>query len=249
MRSVSVVETREAPRDRERERERERERDRDRQREKERERELASPHYENYSTRTRSRQGSRTSSLNRESRGESRSDMRDSTGPRHENGHWRNNSGASAGEYPDPALAPPTTRRHDYDVQSLESELSSRNSMASPIPPPIVTVKSEFPTITRSKAQQSLTCLVTVEVPDRKVQPIYPEDSIPPVPALPPTYEQPYHPPSPTNRSQYSFEREGAGTRQRERDMEKERENEVLAAITDDLRLRVENWHGLDFGR
>ncbi|CAZ80230.1 unnamed protein product [Tuber melanosporum] len=210
---------------------------------------LPTPHYESYSTRTRSRQGSRTSSLNRESRVESRGDVRDSTGPRHENGHWRNNSGVSGGEFPDPALAPTTIRRHDYDVQSLESELNSRNLMASPIPPPTVTVKSEFPTITRSKAQQSLTCLVTVEIPDRKMQPLYPEDSIPPVPALPTTYEQSYHPSSPTNRSQYSFEREGAGTRQRERDVEKEQENEVLAAITDDLRLRVENWHGLDFGR
>lgn len=246
VRSVSDNREPTRTRDRDRELEREKEREREAQRERQREKaegraELPSPHYENFSNKTRSRQGSRTSSLNRES-------ARDSTGPRQEGGHWRNNS-ASTGEFTDPTIVPQPVRRHDYDVQSMESELGPRNLMASPIPPPVVTVKSEFPTITRSKTQQSLTCLVTVEIPDRKSQVIYPDETIPSIPTLPATYGHSYHPSSPTNRSQYSFERDGAMTRQRDRDVEKESEMEALAAITDDLRMRVENWHGLDFGR
>lgn len=189
--------------------------------------------------------------MNRDGRAESRNETRDSSQRQHDSGHWRNNSGTSVSAsegYADPNNAAPV-RRHDYDIQSMESELSPRNSMANPIHPPTVTVKSEFPTLTRSKVQQSLTCLVTIEVPQRKWQPMYNEE-VPPIPSLPAAYDQQYQPPSPTGRSQYSFERESSSARQqREREAERERELEALASITEDLRLRVENWHGLDFAR
>lgn len=128
---------------------------------------------------------------------------------------------------------------------------SRRNSICNPIPPPKITVKSEFPTLSRSKVQQSLTCLITLEVGDKGWQNY--SDDVPPVPSLPQGYEQQYQPPSPSGRinSQYSFDRPET-SRQKERELEVERERdqaEALAAITEELRQRVENWHGLDFNR
>lgn len=276
MRSVSVAEGRES-RDRERERgsererEREREADREREQEQERERDAAlSPRWESQTMQSvptiRTRQGSRTSSLHpererdRESREvirdsrdgrdghDSRSDLRSET--RDPPGHWRSLSGTSAGDFPEAAPGQGTTRKHDYDIHSIESDLGRHtpptNPSSNPIPPPIVVVKSEFPTITRSKGQQSLTCLVTVEVAERKWQ--APTDELPPppmappppppvqsVPLLPPTYDLP---PSPSSKVLYSsYEKQ-------------ERENrERLDQIMEDLSVRVDNWHGLDFNK
>ena len=86
--------------------------------------------------------------------------------------HIRSDSGAtgvaSSGDYADTHNG----RRHDYDVQSMETSLSSpRGLLKSPIPAPTVTVRSEFPTLSRSRQQQSLTCLVTVEVVEGKWRP------------------------------------------------------------------------------
>lgn len=82
--------------------------------------------------------------------------------------HGRNGSNGtnalSAQDYADPAQSV-IGRRHDYDVQSMEASLRSpRGPAFNQIPSPIVTVRSEFPTLTRSRQQQSLTCLITVEV-------------------------------------------------------------------------------------
>lgn len=127
-------------------------------------------------------------------------------------------------------------RRHDYDVQSMESNLASpRASVArNPIPPPAVSVRSEFPTLTRSRQQQTLTCLVTIEVPDNKWRPD-PDDlrTAPPVPTLRPedTYARP---PSPAQSAPRFYPYES---------------QEVLEEMTRSLRSRVENWHGLDFSR
>src|SRR5690606_5874292 len=102
-----------------------------------------------------------------------------------------------ASDFAEPHASGPV-RRHDYDVQSMETDLSPRNSVANPIPPPVVTIKSEFPTITRSKQQQSLTCLVTVEVAERKWSVLGPEptDPLPPLPTnqppMPSTLPVPY---------------------------------------------------------
>lgn len=234
MRSVSVADARETPRERERDRDRDHDKDT-----------ITSSTYDQYGNRARSHPGSRTSSQTRESRTESRNDLRDSN-PRTENGHWRNNSTASTNDYVE-TQGLPQPRRHDYDVHSMEGEVRI-GSVSHPIPAPTVTVRSEFPTLNRSKVQQSLTCLVTVEVPERKSNNF--ADDVPSVPSTPQQFDRQYQPPSPTNNSQYSFEgQESISTKPRDRDIEREREQELLANITEELRLRVENWHGLDFNR
>jgi hypothetical protein len=85
-------------------------------------------------------------------------------------GHGRNMSGET-GMMSNPDYAETHNhRRHDYDVQSMETRLSGRIAAKNPIPAPTVTVRSEFPTLSKSRQQQSLTCLVTVEVVDGKWQ-------------------------------------------------------------------------------
>lgn len=145
---------------------------------------------------------------------------------------------ASSGGYPETTQSGPP-RRHDYDVQAMETSLASPRAVTrNPIPAPTVTVKSEFPTITRSRQQQTLTCLVTIEVPDIKWRPD-PEDlqTGPPVPLppLPQKQEQNFaRPPSPARSVPrfYPYESDA-----------------VLQQVTETLRARVENWHGLDFSR
>ncbi len=152
--------------------------------------------------------------------------------------HSRNDSGAtgvaSSGEYGD-SHHTNGGRRHDYDVQSMEAALSSPRAsiMKNPIPPPTVTVRSEFPTLSRSRQKQSLTCLITVEVADGKWVPD-PDDlrSVPLAHSLP--RDDGYgRPRSPAPR-QPIWSSESV---------------EVLEEITEDLRVRVDNWHGLDFQR
>ncbi|KAL3419094.1 von willebrand factor type a domain-containing protein [Phlyctema vagabunda] len=154
--------------------------------------------------------------------------------------HSRNDSELTGGApssvgYPETSTSGPP-RRHDYDVQSMETNLMSPRASVTrnPIPPPTVSVRSEFPTLTRSRQQQTLTCLVTVEVPDNNWRPD-PDDlrSAPPVPPLRP--EETYaRPPSPAQSAPRFYPYESP---------------EVLEEITENLRLRVDNWHGLDFNR
>ncbi|KUL85829.1 hypothetical protein ZTR_07384 [Talaromyces verruculosus] len=157
---------------------------------------------------------------------------------RRQTSHSRQDSGntgvASSGEYTD-GQQQSTGRRHDYDVQAMESDLSPRSgAIKNPIPAPIVTVRSEFPTLNRSRQQQPLTCVVTVEVPDGHWRPDMDDLRFTPLNAqLPP--EDVYAPiRSPTVNSSRSTPAES-------------REN--LDEIAEDLRLRVENWHGLEFQR
>lgn len=157
---------------------------------------------------------------------------------RRQTSHSRQDSGntgvASSGEYTD-GQQQSTGRRHDYDVQAMESDLSPRSgAIKNPIPAPIVTVRSEFPTLNRSRQQQPLTCVVTVEVPDGHWRPDMDDLRFTPLNAqLPP--EDVYSPiRSPTVNSSRSTPAES-------------REN--LDEIAEDLRLRVENWHGLEFQR
>jgi hypothetical protein len=128
-------------------------------------------------------------------------------------------------------------RRHDYDVQSMETSLSSpRSSLKSPIPPPTVTVRSEFPTLSRSRQQQTLTCLITVEVTEGKWRPD-PEDmrgAVPPVPSIASATGSFNGGKSSSNAKQYETPYEPT---------------EVLDEVTEDLHARVDNWHGLDFSR
>ncbi|KAK2070132.1 hypothetical protein P8C59_004656 [Phyllachora maydis] len=141
---------------------------------------------------------------------------------------------ASSGGYPETTRSGPH-RQHDYDVHAMETTLASpRASTRNPIPAPNVTVRSEFPTINRSRQQQTLTCLVTIEVPDSKWQ-ADPED----LRAAPPLSQAQVNegyarPPSPARSAPRFYPYESP---------------EVLAEMTESLRKRVDNWHGLDFSR
>ena len=155
--------------------------------------------------------------------------------------HARNESrdtgvGASSGEYNESHQT--TGRRHDYDVQSMETALSSPRASITknPIPAPTVTVRSEYPTLTRSRQQQSLTCLVTIEVPEGKWRPD-PADlrGAPILPSMQQdsaTFSNRPKSPAQSQQAEWQFE-----------------SPEVLEEITEDLHVRVENWHGLDFQR
>lgn len=145
--------------------------------------------------------------------------------------HTRNDSSVTAGDYSEPHSAYP--RRHDYDLQSMEASLSSPPGIIkNPIPPPTVTVRSEFPTITRSRQQQSLTCLVTVEVTEGKWRPTV-EDLRPPLPPKGASGDfSSLRSPRPHRRNNSTYE-----------------SRQQLEEVTEDLHNRVDNWHGLDFSR
>lgn len=155
-------------------------------------------------------------------------------------GHVRSDSEAtgvaSSGGYPETTQSGPT-RRHDYDLQAMETTPGSPRSVArNPIPAPTVTVRSEFPTMTKSRQQQTLTCLITVEVPDNKWRPD-PEDLAltPSVAPLAARIDESYaRPPSPARSAPRFYPYEA---------------REVLDEMTENLRNRVDNWHGLDFSR
>jgi hypothetical protein len=107
----------------------------------------------------------------------------------------------------------------------------NRNS----IPYPIVTVRSEFPTLNRSRQQQSLACLVTIEVPEGRWHASFDDlQNAPPVPPLPSDPIVSRNAPPPREPAQQMIPYESP---------------EVLEDITEELRLRVDNWHGLEFQR
>ncbi|RYO83234.1 hypothetical protein DL763_007967 [Monosporascus cannonballus] len=143
---------------------------------------------------------------------------------------------ASSTGYPETTQSGPP-RRHDYDLQAMETSPGSpRTASRNPIPAPSVAVRSEFPTINRSRQQQTLTCLITVEVPDNKWRPD-PEDLGAAMPLQPMRIEEAFAqiPPSPARSSKPRFYPYEAP--------------EVLEQMTEHLRNRVDNWHGLDFNR
>lgn len=127
------------------------------------------------------------------------------------------------------------SRRHDYDVQEMESDLSPRHGITKNlIPAPTVTVRSEFPTLNRSRQQQSLTCLVTIESPDGVWQPdaemlrhARPASPMPQESLKSPIQRH-------ASRSSHNVPYES---------------QETLEEMTEELRLRVDNWHGLEFQR
>ena len=145
--------------------------------------------------------------------------------------HTRNDSGnASSGDFP----TTDTSRKHDYDLHAMETNVATQMKNAkNSLPAPVVTVRSEFPTLNRSRQQQSLTCLITVEVPELKSRADPDENEVPPVPPLP---------------SDEAFNHLPAKRRQREPEMFYE-SPEVLREVTEDLRQRVDNWHGHEFHR
>ncbi|KAJ5477315.1 hypothetical protein N7539_007459 [Penicillium diatomitis] len=153
--------------------------------------------------------------------------------------HSRSGSAAgSSGDYHE-GQHPSSGRRHDYDVQAMESEVSARPSVVkNPIPAPIVTVRSEFPTMNRSRQQQTLTCLITVEVPEANWRPAVDDLRPPPVAEASVTEE-------PQSARQGSFQHD---PRFDARSIQFE-PTENLDEVAETLRKRVDNWHGLEFSR
>ncbi|CAK7263404.1 hypothetical protein SEPCBS119000_000465 [Sporothrix epigloea] len=162
--------------------------------------------------------------------------------------HGRSDSGgtglASSVEYPETAQSGGPRRAHDYDVHSMETALSGPHvTKRSSIPVPTVTVRSEFPTISRSRQQQTLTCLISIEVPDSKWRADQNDlqssnNSVLQQQAL--------------NGSGVhgdgSLERQSSPVRAVPRFYPSE-SPDVLDEVAENLRNRVENWHGLEFSR
>ncbi|KAF2766592.1 von Willebrand RING finger domain-containing protein [Teratosphaeria nubilosa] len=166
--------------------------------------------------------------------------------PTYRSTHGRNESSetgpGSSNDYSDPA-ALHQGRKHDYDVQSMESRLSApKHAAKNPIPAPIVTVRSEFPTLTKSRQQQSLTCLVTVEVFDGKWQPDPDDFGNPPDVSAAISHDVPVKPRGPVR-----------SISEPKRPVDSIHEAmHALENVKEDLIKRVDNWHGLDpsrFGR
>lgn len=153
------------------------------------------------------------------------------------NNHSRNNSGnASSNDYGQEPNG--HSRKHDYDVHAMETSVPGAMSKDNKgtIPYPSVTVRSEFPTMSRSRTQQSLACLVTIEVPETRWQFDDVHNMAPPVPPLPsdPGVMHASNP-RPQTESHRPFEPYESA--------------EELEDVTEELRIRVDNWHGLEFQR
>ncbi|CAK7240181.1 MAG: hypothetical protein STHCBS139747_001619 [Sporothrix thermara] len=198
------------------------------------------------------RESTRESGRESSARGSYRERERESSVDRYASGansrHGRSDSEAtgvaSSGGYPETTQSGGPRRAHDYDVQAMETTLASPRAMArNPIPAPTVTVRSEFPTVSRSRQQQTLTCLITIEVPDSKWR-ADPEDlqsgNGGPL--------QMSHPGGSRADGDDSFDRQPSPERVVPRFYPYE-SPEVLEEMTENLRNRVDNWHGLDFSR
>jgi len=154
-------------------------------------------------------------------------------------GHGRNMSGDTGMMSTTDYAETHNTRRHDYDVQSMETRLSGRLATKNPIPAPTVTVRSEFPTLSKSRQQQSLTCLVTVEVVDGKWQ-ANAEDM------RAASSHQSGHDEPP--RKAKSFQSQESH-RPIDSVHEQYTHKENLEAVKAELFRRVDVWHGLDISR
>jgi hypothetical protein len=150
--------------------------------------------------------------------------------------HSRNDSGNAPSDYTNDHVSHP--RKHDYDLHAMETSVpgTTVKDTKQPIPAPIVTVRSEYPTLTRSRQQQTVTCLVTVEVPEGKWMGSFDEaQHTPPVPPIPSD--------------------SGIGMSMHHRQQEPKpapstyTTSDILDEVTEELRIRVDNWHGLEFQR
>jgi hypothetical protein len=151
--------------------------------------------------------------------------------------HSRNNSGnTSHNDFSHESNG--HSRKHDYDLHAMETSVPGTlpKDSKSTIPHPSVTVRSEFPTMTRSRQQQSLACLVTIEVPEGRWQ--YDDlHNAPPVP------------PMPSDPNGASHSRSKTHQRDISQPFEAYESPEEQEEITEELRARVDNWHGLEFQR
>lgn len=150
--------------------------------------------------------------------------------------HSRNNSGNEVvGELAD---HPASTRQHAADAHR-EGSVTSKELPRPPttmIAPPIITVRSEFPTIIRSSQQQTLTCLVTIEVPESKSRSYAGSPKI-----SGPSTKQSVNALTPAD--SFSFHTiDSVGHAPPE---SLEQQNRLIA----DLKAKVDDWHGLEVTR
>lgn len=130
-----------------------------------------------------------------------------------------------------------TKRRHavESSIDTTVPTTTTRFSLPrNPIASPVLNLRSEYPTLTRSKQPQSLTCLITVEVPDTNIRPNFSEQQTSKNAAS--AVPEPVHisrPPTPP------------------KDIEEDEldSSEEMDGIALDLQSRVDNWHGLDFSK
>lgn len=93
--------------------------------------------------------------------------------------------------------------------------------------------------MTRSKQPQSLTCLITVEVPDTGFRPHFGDQQV--LQKVGSTISEPLpvsRPPTPPQETETEEEEE-----------DDDEPTEDLQRIAEELHARVDNWHGLDFAR
>ncbi|KAJ8610971.1 hypothetical protein MRB53_038184 [Persea americana] len=123
---------------------------------------------------------------------------------------------------------------HAPQISSTSSTPPVPAFLSSPIPPPIISLRSEYPSIQRSTKQQNLTCLVTVEVPQQKwlahAQQLH---------LLPSTEPEV---PAPADSAIGSTAGDSEGKPQ-------VLSADAAAATAEALRSCVDNWHGLDFSK
>lgn len=130
-----------------------------------------------------------------------------------------------------------TSHRRELD-RSDTSVQDPWHMAKSSIPAPTITVRSEFPTINKSRQQQSLTCLVTVEVVEPRFQPIAEELQSPLSAAS--SARQDQSGPFTLNDSRRSDNR---------RLVDSVHEETALEEAREQLMSRVDDWHGLDVAR
>lgn len=109
-----------------------------------------------------------------------------------------------------------------------------------PIPAPSVFIRSEYPTLSKSRQQQSLTCLITVEVPEGKWKPNADD--------LKKVYAQTQAAAEHHRQSRISTHRR-VDSSIPEQPEESPEFLEEMDQLTENLIARVDNWHGLDYNR
>ncbi|KAB8772381.1 hypothetical protein FH972_026670 [Carpinus fangiana] len=115
--------------------------------------------------------------------------------------------------------------------------------ISNPIPPPSILIRSEYPTLHRSKQQQSLTCLVTVEMPEGKWKP-----SVEDLRRLAEQTRQQEDREAPRKLPHKRGESRMSEVPEVPEELPPELQEE-LDRLTENLIARVDNWHGLDFLR
>nr|POF05993.1 hypothetical protein CFP56_53380 [Quercus suber] len=135
------------------------------------------------------------------------------------------------------AADPIGDRYHGYDAQATEVTVTSlRPTIRNSVPPPAVTLRSEFPAITKSRQQQSLTCLVTVEVTNsRQSQPFHEQTSR--SPSTPESLTSKLGlPRSPLLKSASPVDSVHEG-------------QSALSRVKDELLQRMDHWHGMEYAK